>query len=300
MHRFWFIIVSLNIVRAIRMKVVVTGGSGKVGRWVVRELLDVTKGRPPHEVTVFDQFTRQGEQDVNYLKGDIEDYGQVLEAVVGAGAVIHLAAIGKLGVATEDVTFRTNVLGTYNVHQAAYRLGIKRVVSASSQAVLGWNYRERDFEPEYLPIDEDHPVKPQDAYGLSKEVVEVIARSYARKGLETIVLRPNFVVTPEELEQLRLQGGRQPTRFLLYSYIDARDLAAAFRLAIEQPSSGNKVLFVVADDSCVAEPLCEVLPRLMPAIGDKARNLTGTKAAISNALAKEFLGWQPLHTWRSP
>jgi nucleoside-diphosphate-sugar epimerase len=281
------------------LKVVVTGGLGKLGRWVVAELLDTRGGRPAHAVTVFDRVPGPEGQPARYLAGDVQDLGQVVGALAGADAVIHLAAIPRPGLTPDDVTFRTNVLGAYNVHEAAYRLGIKRVVSASSQAILGWDYRERDFAPEYLPLDEDHPVQPQDAYGLSKEVTEAIARSYARKGLETVVLRPNRIMTPEEIAAMAVTGGRSPTRFLMYSYVDVRDCAAAFRLAVERPIAGGTVLFVVADDSCVARPLSEVLPELMPAIGDKARALTGTRAAISNRRAKELLGWQPTGTWRN-
>jgi nucleoside-diphosphate-sugar epimerase len=196
------------------------------------------------------------------------------------------------------VTYQTNVVGTFNVHHAAYRRGVKRVVSASSNAIVGWSYSE-NFMPDYLPIDEDHPLRPQDVYGLSKEIGETIARSYALKGLETVSLRPSGVVTPEELEQMGKDGGRQPAGFQPYSYIDARDLAAAFRLAVERPLPSGIVLFVVADDSTVAEPLCEIFPRLEPSIGDKARGLTGSQSVFSNARAREVLGWKPAHSWRT-
>jgi len=107
------------------------------------------------------------------------------------------------------------------------------------------------------------------------------------------------VVTPEELEQMRKDGGRQPAGFQPYSYIDARDLAAAFRLAVERPLSSGIALFVVADDSTVAEPLCDIFPRLKPSIGDKARGLTGSQSVFSNARAREVLGWKPAHSWRT-
>jgi nucleoside-diphosphate-sugar epimerase len=281
------------------MRVTVTGGCGKLGQWVVRELLDDSDGRTPHEVTVFDRARGPEHGPVRYLSGDICDLGEMVGAVAGADAIVHLAAVPRPGMTTNDVLFRTNVMGTYNVHEAAYQLGIKRVVSASSQAILGWDYRERDFAPHYFPVDEDHPIQPQDPYGLSKETSEAIARSYARKGLETVVLRPNWVISPEELETLRREGGRQPNAFRLYSYIDARDAATAFRLAVERPVPPGTVLFVVADDTSVAEPLCDLLPRLLPLVGDKARYLTGSTPAISNARAKELLGWQPRHSWRS-
>jgi nucleoside-diphosphate-sugar epimerase len=152
--------------------------------------------------------------------------------------------------------------------------------------------------PDYLPIDEDHPLRPEDVYGLSKEIGETIARSYARKGLETVMLRPSGVVTPEELEKIKKDGGRKPTGFYAYSYIDVRDLAVAFRLAVERSIPSATILFVVADDSTVAEPLCDVYQRIMPAIGDKARNLIGNVGAYSNARAKTVLGWHPVYSWR--
>jgi len=275
------------------MKILVTGGLGKVGQWVVRELLHA----PAHEITVLDRLPGPDRSAVKYLVGNVQDLGEVMEAMAGSEAVIHLAAIHNPNIATTSVTYETNVIGTFNVHHAAFRLGVKRVVSASSNAVVGWSYSDR-FVPDYLPIDEDHPNRPEDVYGLSKEIGESIARSYARKGLETIMLRPSGVVTPDELEQMRKDRGRPATGFHAYSYVDARDLAVAFRLALERPVASGTVLFVVADDSTVVEPLCDLYPRLMPSIGDKARTLTDAKSAYSNSRAKGLLGWQPVHSWR--
>jgi UDP-glucose 4-epimerase len=198
------------------------------------------------------------------------------------------------------VTFRTNVMGTFNVHEAAYRLGIQRVASVSSEAIYGWDYREREFAPDYLPVDEEHPLRPQDAYGLSKEVGEAIARSYTAKcEMETVVLRPPWIVAPEELAELRRNGGREPTRFHMHNYVDARDLAAAFRLAVERPLTGCVVLYVMADDAVVGEPLSVVLPRFLPETAEMARPLTGSRPAGSNARAKAVLGWQPRYSWRN-
>ena len=274
------------------MKILVTGGQGKVGRFVVQEL--VSSG---HEVTVLDRVLGPERGPVRYLIGDIEDLGQVMEAMAGNHAVIHLAAVHNPNIATAPVVYQTNVIGTFNAHHAAFRLGLKRVVSASSNAIVGWSYSEK-FMPDYLPIDEHHPLRPEDPYGLSKEIGETIARSYALKGLETVSLRPSGVVAPEELEEMKKAGGRKSAGFQAYSYIDARDLAVAFRLAAERPLPGGTVMFVVADDSTVAEPLCDLYPRVRPAIGDKARGLTGGKGVYANACAKALLGWKPIHTWR--
>lgn len=276
------------------MRILVTGGLGKVGEHVVDELL-----RGGHEVTVLDRLP--GPRDggaAKYLMGEVQDLGQMVEAAAGCDAVIHLAAIHNPHVAPTGVVFETNVTGTFNAHHAAFRLGIPRVVSTSSNAAVGWAYSEGAFLPDYLPIDEEHPCLPIDAYGLSKQVGETIAHSYARKGVEAVVIRPSGVVTPEALDEIRRTGGREPEGWREYSYIDVRDLAVAFRLAVERPLPGGTVMFVVADDSTVAEPLCDLLPRLKPAIGDRARGLTGTRGVFTNDRAKDLLGWKPLHTWR--
>ena len=283
------------------MKVVVTGGAGKIGQWVVRELVSDTAGPTPHDVTVFDRAKGPDDDGARFLPGDVQDLGQVFGALAGADAVIHLAGIPTHSVAPNEDTFRTNAMGTFNVHEAAWRLGIRRVVTASSEAVLGWAPRStvREFAPDYLPIDEDHPLGAQEAYGLSKITCEAIARSYTAKcGMETVLLRPPWVVSPEELQSLRDTGGVTPTAFALFHYVDARDLAAAFRLGIERPLDGCHVLFTGAGESTVEEPLCTLYPKLIPAIGDRASGLTGIRGSVSNQRAKEILGWTPTRLWR--
>jgi nucleoside-diphosphate-sugar epimerase len=277
------------------MKIVVTGGAGKLGRWVVR---DLTAAR--HAVTVFDRV-RSTEAAERILVGDIENLSDLGEALDGADAVIHLAGIPTHGVVADDLTFRINAMGTFNVHEAARRRGIRRVVSLSSEAVLGWapGSWEREHVPAYLPIDENHPCAPQDCYGLSKQVLEDIARSFtARCGMETVLIRAPWIVSPQELGELARSGGRAPSRFALYHYIDARDLAEACRLAVERPLHGSHTIFVGSGESLVAEPLNSLLPRLLPSLGDKARALTGRRAAVSIEKAKRLLGWEPKHSWR--
>jgi nucleoside-diphosphate-sugar epimerase len=277
------------------MKVVVTGGAGKLGRWLVRDLRSAR-----HAVTVFDR-ARTMEAADRILSGDIENLSDIGAAFDGADAVVHLAGIPTHGVVADDVTFRINVMGTFNVHEAARTRGIKRVVTLSSEAVLGWapGSWEREHVPAYLPVDEDHPCAPQDCYGLSKQVAEGIARSFTAKcGMETVLIRAPWVVSPEELEQLATSGGRKPSRFALYHYVDARDLAEACRLAVERPLHGTHTIYVGSGESSVAEPLSSLMPRLMPAIGDKAQALQGARAAVSIEKAKRLLGWEPKHSWR--
>jgi nucleoside-diphosphate-sugar epimerase len=283
------------------MRVAVTGGVGKLGEWVVRELRSTSDGRAPHDVVVLDRVPGPEQEGVRYVAGDVTDLGQVTGTAAGADAIIHLAAIRRWGIAPNEVTFGTNVMGTFNVHEAASLLGIRRVVCASSEAVLGWDYREREFPPDYLPIDEAHPVRPQDSYGLSKEAGEAIAASYTAKcDMVTVMLRPPWIVAPEEMAALRQSGGRQPTRFVPFNYIDVRDLAAAFRLAIERLLEGHHVLFIMADDAVIAEPLATAMPRWLPATAEMARPFTDERPSVSNTRAKAVLGWQPRHSWRRP
>lgn len=127
----------------------------------------------------------------------------------------------------------------------------------------------------------------------------MIARSYAAKcGMETVVLRPPWVVSPEQMEELRRDGGRAPTRFSLCNYVDARDLAEAYRLAVERPIDGHTVLFTTANDSSTNEPLCSLFPRLLPDIGDMAQELTDGRPSVTNNRAKQLLGWRPKYRWR--
>ena len=298
------------------MRVVVTGGSGGIGRFVVRALTagraqnDAGRqaGEPAHEILVFDAGPAAGPpvpgpDGVRFMTGDVRDLGQVYGALHGAEAVIHLAAVRRPGIAPDDVVFATNVLGTFNVHEAAWRLGVRRVISTSSEAALGWDYRVREFAPDYLPIDEDHPTRPQDPYGLSKVAGEEIARSYARRGLETIVLRPPWVVMPDGMDELRKAGGRRLARFATASYVDVRDLAEAYRLALEAPAErmgASPVLFIVADDSAIAEPLSSFMPRMLPEIGDLAAGLGEGHPAVSNQRAAVALEWRPRRSWRQP
>ncbi len=283
------------------MKVVVTGGSGKLGRWVVRELVSPEDDAEAHDVTVFDRAPGPPSDGARFLPGDISDLGHVVGALAGADSVIHLAGIPTHSVAPNEDTFRINAMGTFNVHEAAWRLGIGRVVTTSSEAVLGWapGAMVRRFVPEYFPIDEDHPVGAQDAHGLSKIACEAIARSYAAKcDMTAITLRPPWIASPAEMREVHRNGGRPVTEFGPCHYIDARDLAVACRRAIERPLSGYHVLFVGAGESTVAEPLASLYPRLMPEIGDKASALTGTRAWVSIERAREVLDWSPRRSWR--
>jgi nucleoside-diphosphate-sugar epimerase len=277
------------------VKVVVTGGSGRIGKYVVAELIAHS-----HAVTVFDRVQPTNTEGVRWLRGDIENLGDVISALHGNDAVIHLAAYpNPTQEVLRHVLFRNNVMGTYNVHEAAFCVNIRRVVMMSSAAVLGWPYDDVAFAPKYLPIDEHHPTSPQDPYGLGKLCEEQVARAYALKsGMQTIALRPERVLLPDVSERIRRENGIQFTRYHLFGYVDVRDLATACRQALEMSGLQHEVMFVGADDSLSSEPLCDLIPRLVPGTETIAQCLTGTRGHISSDRAKQLLGWRPRFSWR--
>jgi nucleoside-diphosphate-sugar epimerase len=170
----------------------------------------------------------------------------------------------------------------------------------SSDAVYGWPMASADLLPAYLPIDEAHPVHPQHPWSLSKVVGEQIASSYAeRGGPESVVLRPPRVLDEAMCLALRARGGAiTRAQFEPFGWIATRDLASATRLAAEVSDLTNETLLVCADDSCVKEPLRDLLARLDPRTADLATALAGTQSALSNAHARSVLGWEPRLSWR--
>jgi nucleoside-diphosphate-sugar epimerase len=277
------------------MRILVTGSSGKLGQWAVRELK-----AHQHHVTTFDVRDAAETGNRKHL-GDIEDLEALADAAAGTDAILHLAGIRTHGLVPDDETFRINAMGAFNVHEAARRAGIPRVVSMSSEAVLGWAPGSwvRGHLPDYLPIDEDHPCRPQDCYGLSKVALEAVGRSFSdRCGMTTVFIRAPWIASPEELAEVARNNGRAINEFGLYHYIDVRDAAEACRLALEAALAGSHALFVGSGESSVSIPLAELLPKLAPAIGNRAAKLTGSRGAVSIERSRKLLGWTPRHSWR--
>jgi nucleoside-diphosphate-sugar epimerase len=260
--------------------------------------------RAGHEVVVFDQKRPQERvQDVHYRLGDHEDLGQIVEICPGADAIAHLSAIPAPQTYPDTVVFRTNVMGTYNVHEAAVLAGVPLVVSTSSQSAYGFAYQHRPFMPLYLPLDEDHPDLSQDAYGLSKMVGEEIAHGFHRRcDLRVCSIRPPAVIHPDAYSGYFKRSLETPEEWdgALFAYVDVRDLAVAYRMVLEAPADiiQDEVFNIVADDAMVKEPLAELLPRLDPALTEMAANLTGSQSMVSAERFKQKLGWRPVYSWR--
>jgi nucleoside-diphosphate-sugar epimerase len=273
--------------------VLITGASGRLGEFVLDELCAhgaarVLDLRPPHR------------DDVPYVQGDVTDLDTVRAALPGCDAVVHLAAI-DLGVpATPERYFGVNVMGTWNVLQAAREAGIRKVVLASSISAIGVGEMREDFPPRYLPVDEDHPCEPVHPYGISKRVVEEVARGFARAGMSVICLRPTAVAVPSHLPRM-LPRARDPDHRWLASYVTGADAARAFRLALDYEGAAFDVFLLSAADSCTAQPTLERARRLfghLPAVRDPARFEREPRASMIDASrARERLGWAPTSSW---
>ena len=220
-------------------RVLVTGGSGKAGRACVRELLE-----HGYEVINVDA-ARPSEALCPFIEADLTDFGQALEALSGVDsrhdkvdAVVHLAAIPAPGRHTNAVTFRNNILSTYNVFEAARKLEIRNLVWASSETVLGLPF---DQPPPYAPLDEEYPARPETAYSLSKSLGEEMARQFCRwdPDLKIIGLRFSNVMEPADYARFPcFDENPQSRKWNLWGYIDARDAAQAVRRAVEAPLKG--------------------------------------------------------------
>ncbi|MFB9275177.1 NAD-dependent epimerase/dehydratase family protein [Cohnella cellulosilytica] len=275
-------------------KVVVTGGSGMLGIWVVRHFAE-----QGYEVLNVD--TRRSDAlDCPTLIANLEDLGETYGVLAGADAVVHLAAIPAAHIRTPEVTFRNNVMSTYNVLEAAAGLGIRKAVIASSESSYGLVFAVHPPAPQYVPLDESHPQLPEDSYGLSKVVNEKTAEMFHRRtGMQIVSLRLGNVIPPEWYARFPGFIHKPEARErILWSYIDTRDAASACRLAIETDGLGAVALNIAADDSSMAIRSRELLAASYPGVTDIRAPLEGFETLFDNGKAKRLLGWQPQHRWR--
>ncbi len=274
-------------------KVLVTGGSGKAGKWVIADLLQ-------HGYEVINVDLRPSGQ-VHTYQADLCDLGQAFGMLEGKDAVVHLAAIPWPGEHAPEVVFRNNVMSTFNVLQAACVLGVNKVVLAGSESALGFPFKFRPFSPLYLPIDEAHPLLAQDAYGLSKIAIEELGRGFARRNpaMSILTLRLSYIHTPEDYaSELRLAWA-DPERngFNLWAYVDARDVGAACRQAVECPQTGYDAFYIAALDTLMREPTLELVNRFYPDIERVAAGFGGRMSPLDCRRAGQVLGFKAQFTW---
>jgi nucleoside-diphosphate-sugar epimerase len=283
------------------MRIVVTGGSGKAGRAVVRDLLE-----HGHEVLNIDLVpsaeSSSPDSPAPFLRADLTDFGQALEALSGAEvlpgieAVVHLAAIPSPVHATPDTVFRTNMTSTSAVFSAAVRLGLRRVVWASSETTLGLPF---DEPPEFAPVDETHPLRPESAYALSKVLGEEMARQYHRwSGIPFVGLRFSNVMERHDYE--RFPGFSEDPllrKWNLWSYVDESHVAQSCRAALEADVRGAEAYVIAAADTVMRQPSRELMAEVFPGVpirGDLPEH--GTLLGIDKA--RRELGYAPEFTWR--
>lgn len=275
------------------MKTVVTGGSGQLGSFTVRALIDAG-----HEVLSLDRVRPAAPLCESWIC-DLTRAGDLYQAFKGASAVIHLAAYQAPGLAPDSETFSNNTTASYNVLKAASDSGVRRVVMASSIAAYGFTYAAKMWSPEYLPLDEDYPCAPQDPYGLSKITGEKLADSFVSHTDTSVVsLRisgVNFDLPYGSLPQRWVNPGAKIGTF--WSYIDARDAAIACRLATEAKIDGHLICNLSNDTSRYREPTADLIAKYLP--GTKIRDgFPSHFGGLDNSRVKDILGFKAQHHWQ--
>jgi len=268
------------------MRVLVTGSRGRIGTYVVREF-----AAAGHDVTGIDILPGKGGSRV-----DLTDAGQVYQAVAGCEAVVHMGAWANAGIVPDTRTYGDNVQGTYNVLQACAHLGVGRVVSASSAQVYGL----AAAPPVYVPLDEEHPVRPVNSYALSKVAGEQAAEYFTRThGLTVLAFRLMGIRTPGDMDaQIEtLAGAPASGAGLLWTRTDTRDVALACRLAIEADDVEAGVYNITGPRVVINEPSRELVERYCGDGVEFRGDLTGYASPMSCARAGRAFGYRPRYDW---
>ena len=290
------------------MRIFFTGGSGKAGKHVVAHLAE-----QGHQVTNAD-LAPLGHPGVADLQVDLTDAGETWSALAGLAtfdeleldekpaydAVVHFAAVPRILLTSDSRTYATNVLSTYHVLEAATRLGIPKVVFASSETTYGICFAQGERRPEYVPVDEDHPTVPEDSYAMSKVAGEVTARSFqARTGLDVYGLRINNVIEPHEYAEMFPAFLEDPAlrRRNIFAYIDTRDLGQMVQRCLEVDGLGYEVFNVANADMSVAATTTEVRERFYDGV-EVRREMGRDETFYSIEKARRLLGFEPRHSWR--
>jgi nucleoside-diphosphate-sugar epimerase len=271
------------------MRIVVTGGSGKAGRWVVEDLR-----RHGHEVRNLD-WSHDGSAHGLCLLADLTDSGQAYELITGFDAVVHLAAIPAPGIRSEAETFRVNTVSTFNVFAAAVAASVDRVVWASSETVLGLPF---DIPPLFAPIDETIEPRPESSYALSKLVGEEMAEQFARRSrIPFIGLRFSNIMRPADYERFPdFWDDPLLRKWNLWGYVDVRDVSQVIRRSLEAPIEGADVFIVAAADTVMRRDSADLLAEVYPDV-PLNREVRGRETLLAIDHARDALGYEPEHTW---
>jgi nucleoside-diphosphate-sugar epimerase len=282
--------------------VAVTGSSGKLGRHVVAHLAE-----HGHRVIALDRVPAPASRAAAFVRVDLTDFGQVTEALThvddvhdGIDAVVHLAAIPAPGLTTNAATFSNNITATYNVFAAARRAGIRSVVWASSETVLGLPF---EMPPPYIPVDEEYHPRPESTYSLVKTLEEEMARQFCRWQPDLTMVGLRFSNVMDEQDYAEFPGFDADARarsWNLWGYIDGRDGAQAVRLALEHCArgTGGVEVFVIANaDTVMSRSSAELAAEVFPDV-PVTRALGEHETLLSIEKARRVLGYTPAHSWR--
>jgi nucleoside-diphosphate-sugar epimerase len=284
-------------------QVLLTGGAGKLGRAAVEDLV-----QHGYDVVVLDrvapELSAAAAETVTFLPVDLGDYAHVLDAMLGVqerfdrvDAVVHLAAIPAPGLAPDHATFENNMNATFNVFSAARRAGVRKIVWASSETVLGLPF---DTPPPYVPVDEDYHPRPESTYSLTKTLEEELAFQLCRwdPGLSMVGLRFSNVMYPEDYADFPdFDRDPQLRRWNLWGYIDARDGAQAIRRGLEYDRPGREVFVIANADTVMSRPSAELVAEVFPDVEVRG-TLVGNQTLLSIDKARRVLGYEPEHSWR--
>ncbi len=291
-----------------KMRILFTGGSGKAGKYVIAYLLE-----QGHKVLNVD-ITPLNLVGVENLIADITDAGQMFNAMssyIGLGeleggdgvpkfdAVVHFAAVPRILIKPDNETFRVNTIGTYNVIEAAVKLGIKKIIIASSETTYGICFSDGQTNPKSLPLEEDYDVDPMDSYGLSKVVNEKTAQSFQRRsGIDIYALRIGNVIEPHEYAELFPHYFKNPEvrRRNAFCYIDARDLGQIVNLCLQKDGLGFQIFNAGNDHNGAIIPSKELVEKFFPNV-PITRELGEHEALFSNRKIREVLGFKEQHHW---
>ena len=278
------------------MRIAVTGGSGKLGRHVVRRLTE-----DGHQVL---NLERAGDRSPGLVVVDLRNYGQVLDVLLGLDdrhegfdAVVHLGAIPAPGIIPDAATFENNMLSTYNVFQAARRAGIKKVVYASSETVLGLPF---DVDPPYIPVDEEYPARPESTYSLVKHLEEQMAVELTRwdPELSIVGLRFSNVMDVEDYEKFpSFDADATLRKWNLWGYIDGRDGAQAVARALENGTPGFEAFIIANADTVMSRSSASLAAEVFPGV-KVVKELGEHETMLSIDKARRLVGCEPEHTWR--
>jgi UDP-glucose 4-epimerase len=279
------------------MRIAVTGGSGKLGRHVVARL-----SANGHDVLNLD---REGTRGPGFLRVDLSDYGQVVDALAGVRdgaapegveAIVHLAAIPAPGIASDVETFRNNITTTFNVFHAAIGVGIRNIVYASSETVLGLPF---DTPPPYVPVDEEYPARPESVYSLVKHLEEQMGEQLCRwhPDLKIVGLRFSNVMDESDYAEFPFDDDARTRKWNLWAYIDGRDGAQAVEKALALEVTGFDRFVIASPDSVMTRANAELLDEVYPDV-PRRDGIGDHTTLLSIDKARRVLGYEPEFSWR--